>query len=419
MTKEGSVKLSLIICVYNTKRHYVEECLFSVVNSTLSFDQDNKCGIEYEICMVDDGSDTDYSDIVEKYGIRYKKTENRGILSARLTGMEMAKGEYIAFVDSDDTVSCNYHRSLLVTAEHGYDIVFGDWAFMGERSRYYCVNDGTMASDISAEGKNVLSRFFEREGREHSYYVMWNKIYRRECLEYAAKCISDGTPPRGFTYSEDTLINFYAFAYAARITNIHTGYYFYRIHPDQTVKASSEERIRFYIGCMSYSFSAMREYCLRHGLYQYTDRIESWEGLMARTHYSYAKGGGYDGLYEVIKGSYRVEKNEVSRRSDGTVYEKTKLLPDNVTEIDAAIMYAVRKKKTVCLSKNVGEYTEASIMGMVKSGFRITVSDGGYRIPKEKIRFINRLVHNPFIYRISAVLFPKGSRIRAFLKSKF
>ena len=64
------MKLSIIVCLYNTNRKYFEDCLFSITNSTL-----NKK--DYEILVIDDGSDSDYSDITEKYGARLIKTENR------------------------------------------------------------------------------------------------------------------------------------------------------------------------------------------------------------------------------------------------------------------------------------------------------------------------------------------------------
>ena len=87
------MKLSIIICIYNTAIDYLAECIESITNSTLKELDGN-----YEICMVDDGSTVDYTDLVNKYRINYKKTENRGILAARTTGVEMASGDYDGFV---------------------------------------------------------------------------------------------------------------------------------------------------------------------------------------------------------------------------------------------------------------------------------------------------------------------------------
>ena len=95
------MRLSVIISVYNTPALFLNECLSSIVNSTL------KPG-DYEIILVDDGSELDYSDLVDKYSLKYIKTEKLGILNARLTGIALSVGDYVAFCDSDDTVSINY-----------------------------------------------------------------------------------------------------------------------------------------------------------------------------------------------------------------------------------------------------------------------------------------------------------------------
>ena len=95
------MKLSIVVCVYNTKREYFDACLKSIRESTLKKE-------DYELLVVDDGSSEDYSEIIEKYDPVYVKTDNRGLLSARLYAIMIAKGEYIAFCDADDTVSLNY-----------------------------------------------------------------------------------------------------------------------------------------------------------------------------------------------------------------------------------------------------------------------------------------------------------------------
>ena len=108
------MKLSIIICVYNTDYDYLDKCLTSLTRSTLgnaTMLKDEK--IEYEIIFVDDGSSKDYTSLVEKYGVRYTKTENQGIFLARALGISLATGDYIAFCDSDDTVSFNYHLPML------------------------------------------------------------------------------------------------------------------------------------------------------------------------------------------------------------------------------------------------------------------------------------------------------------------
>ena len=66
------MKLSVIICVYNTEKSYLEKCLDSISSSTLH---------DYEIVIIDDGSTEDYSEILTKYKVKYSKTENKEEIS--------------------------------------------------------------------------------------------------------------------------------------------------------------------------------------------------------------------------------------------------------------------------------------------------------------------------------------------------
>ena len=91
-------KVSVIIPVYNVE-NYIEKCLNSVLNQTLK---------EIEIIIVNDGSKDSSKQKIEKYlekhenKIIYLEKENGGLSDARNYGIGYAKGEYIAFLDSDD-----------------------------------------------------------------------------------------------------------------------------------------------------------------------------------------------------------------------------------------------------------------------------------------------------------------------------
>ena len=412
-------KLSIIICVYNTDKKYLDECLASITAGTLGGGKD-LAAEDYEILLIDDGSSLDYTDLSEKYTVRYHKTENRGIFRARLLGIELAEGEYIAFCDSDDTVTVNYHRPMLERAERdGADIVINDWAFRTERSRYYCRSDETVSGDIRLLGEECIAAFLSQRGRMHSYYVLWNKIFRGELLKRVAHevgHVADGEVR--FNYSEDALMSFYAFRYAKMVENLHTGYYFYRIHDSQSVTVASEEKLRRHIECMGVTLAEMRT-----GVSGAEDSsillrdIDEWARLMSRTHYSYAKKSGYKSLYPLIKKTYGVDKLCASKASDGSAYGKTRLIGSNIEEIDRALMLAF--KSGAAVDTDLEPYAERVLAGMREIGGRVDLSDKErVIIPKEEISLKRKIFHIPFVYKLGMLLFPKGSRIRAFLKRK-
>lgn len=126
------MKLSVIVPVYNVE-DYLEKCLLSALKNDSS---------DYEILVVDDGA-TDSSPAVaekmrEKYPdrIRIIHQENRGLGGARNTGIENARGEYLYFLDSDDTIAEHALDTLLRTAEtYDADLVLFNTLFVDDDKR--------------------------------------------------------------------------------------------------------------------------------------------------------------------------------------------------------------------------------------------------------------------------------------------
>ena len=421
------MKLSIVICVYNTDKEYFDTCLKSLTNSTLS--STAICGrrdVSYEIVVVDDGSTMDYSDVISRYpSINYTKTENRGIFRARALGVKIASGDYIAFCDSDDTVSFNYHLPMLLTAERtGAEIVINDWAFHSQRARYFCRADSTISTDIDKKGEDVLLEFTAQRGREHSFYVLWNKIYSTSVLKAATSAAINAVEARcgdaRYNYSEDALINFFAFKYAKKLVNIHTGYYFYRIHDSQTVNVTSRDKLLSHINFTTTTLSIMRE-----GVEELVsadtlrENLREWELMMSRTHYSYAKKNGYADLYETIKEKYRTDKLQTSTFNDGSAYSKNKVLPDNFTEVDNALLTIWNDNNKAVSLKKYGRYVSSSLAFIeAEQNVHISYVKGGeaHVVPDEKISIKKQILYNPIVYKLGMLLFKKGGRIRAFLK---
>lgn len=413
------MKLSVIVCIYNTSRPYFKECLESIRSSTLKFS-------DYEILVVDDGSEVDYSDLIDTYQLRYVKTENRGILATRMYALKLAEGDFVTFYDSDDTSSFNYHEPmLLASGREGADIVINDWAFHSERAKYICTRDTTIKGDIIAEGDDVLRLFASQAGREHSYFVLWNKIFKREVLLEAVKEIERLELAMGpMFYSEDVLINFFAFKHAKKAINIHTGYYFYRIHPRQSVNVSSEEKLRTQIRSMTDTLSAMRD-SIGDNIHkeQIALYLQRWTELMARSHYSHAKSKKYLNTIPYIKERYGVKKLRMSTFADGSAYTKNRILAENLVQIDKALLELYRLSDTptdACYDKR-DNYVSRSIEHMCNYQKKTIAysKDAKVVIPPAQISFKTRFLHNHIVYSAGMILFKKGSKIRAFLKKKF
>ena len=115
-----SVKVSVIVPVYNVE-HCLPQCLDSLVNQTLQ---------EIEILVINDGSPDNSHSIIDDYVSRYPDKirsflkENGGLSDARNYGIAKARGEYLAFVDSDDYVDMDMCEKMYARAvETDADIV--------------------------------------------------------------------------------------------------------------------------------------------------------------------------------------------------------------------------------------------------------------------------------------------------------
>lgn len=116
------MKLSILVPVYNVE-NYLSACLDSLIDPTLA---------DYEIIIVDDGSTDSSARIAADYAARYPglirliSQENGGLGAARNTGIEAASGDYLLFVDSDDTLAPNALSEMMARLSGGFDLcVFG------------------------------------------------------------------------------------------------------------------------------------------------------------------------------------------------------------------------------------------------------------------------------------------------------
>ena len=109
-------KFSIIIPNYN-KGKYINECLDSIINQ--NFDKR-----KYEIIVVDDGSNDESLDIISKYPVKLLKTSRKGAGGARNKALNIAIGEYIIFIDSDDYLYDENVISELNKIINNQDIIF-------------------------------------------------------------------------------------------------------------------------------------------------------------------------------------------------------------------------------------------------------------------------------------------------------
>lgn len=125
------MKLSIIVPAYNVEK-YIECCLLSCVEQDVDYSS-------YEIIVVNDGSKDSTLLIAQRISKQYSNInvitqENAGLGMARNKGLELAKGDYVWFVDSDDSISPNCLGAIYSFFEKGLDILQIQYQYVYEGS---------------------------------------------------------------------------------------------------------------------------------------------------------------------------------------------------------------------------------------------------------------------------------------------
>ena len=162
------VKVSVIIPVYNVEK-YLKRCVDSVLSQTLE---------EIEIICVNDGSTDNSIRILEEYGSKIKviSQENQGLSVARNFGLKEAKGEFVAFLDSDDFVDNNFYEELYSNAiKYNADVACASILRGNEKTQKHILK-----YDKVIVAQNIQEAFNLADCPNNNF--VWNKIYKKSLL---------------------------------------------------------------------------------------------------------------------------------------------------------------------------------------------------------------------------------------------
>lgn len=162
---EEKTLFSIIVPVYNVEK-YLDKCLASILRQTFK---------NFECIIIDDGSPDNSNAIIDKYvklDQRFKviHQKNMGISAARNAGLDIAKGEYVVFVDSDDYIADDYlEKFALKIADTDADIVICGFI---EAYKDYEKNKVFAVESTEVIKQNILADIWP------SY--VWNKCYKKD-----------------------------------------------------------------------------------------------------------------------------------------------------------------------------------------------------------------------------------------------
>lgn len=229
-------KVSVIVPVYNAEK-YLQECVDSILRQTLA---------DIEVILVDDGSFDSSPVLCDGYAERDKRVKaihqrNSGAAAARNQGMNVAQGEYIAFVDSDDWIDADMYKRMVAVAEaDDCDLVICD-----------CLKESDCGSQLYTH--DLPAGFYDRE---RMYSVYFSQLLMPDTMEYPVtisnwlllirrEVISANgiTFPEGMRFSEDLLFGSEVGYFSQSMTYLKEyAPYHYRQNPDSVTHTAYKDK---------------------------------------------------------------------------------------------------------------------------------------------------------------------------------
>lgn len=208
-------KISVIVPVYNVKK-YIHKCVDSIINQTYK---------NLEIILVDDGSLDNCGKICDEYAkkdnrIRVIHKENGGLSSARNAGLEVATGEFIGFIDSDDFIAPEMYETLYNSIKtDGTDLAVCKIAWV-ENGKIRCEEDGT----------HTVIGFEEFVGVRNYNVSACNRLYKKDLWKNIRFPVG--------RICEDAFVEHLISGQCDKISCIDKGMYFYFIRNESIMTAN-------------------------------------------------------------------------------------------------------------------------------------------------------------------------------------
>ena len=279
-------KISIVVPCYGTEK-YLSKCLDSIINQSYN---------NLEIVVVNDCSPDNTAQILDDYSKKDNRIKvvnnktNQGLYKTRIIGSKECTGDYIAFVDSDDFISCDYYRTLLYNLKkNSSDIVIGNFVTKAEKIEYIYNYIFHMEGN-TLEGEKIYNKYFEQEGSIYKLHVVWNKLIKMNVWKSAIKDFEMLTDR--IVMTEDFVFSTILYYYAKKISFCDESIYYYCEHLNQSTsfKKITAEKLIKNIKDIIISFDYIKSFLKRKKISKYDENINNWEAYYIDMHYSKLKG---------------------------------------------------------------------------------------------------------------------------------
>lgn len=274
--------VSIIVPIYNVEE-YLDSCINSIVNQTYE---------NIEVVLVDDGSTDKCGAICDKWSkkdsrIKVIHKENGGISDARNKGINIAKGSFYVFVDSDDIVTNDMVETLMFYQQkYSSDIVQGMFKdFINEED---VIVDNEKAKCTVINGIDAIKNMYDIKNGIRST-VVWNKLYKAELFKELRF-------PKGKIH-EDEFTVYKLYYKSSKVILLDKIVYLYRKRPESTMGKgfnlnrfywleANEERIKFFEDNIN------DEMLIEKAIEEYGNRVMEYHYLLNKHYKNDKKNSG-------------------------------------------------------------------------------------------------------------------------------
>ena len=215
------ISVSIIVPVYNAEP-FLRLCLQSLSEQTLA---------NMEFLLVNDGSTDNSRAVCEEFAagdsrFRVIHKENEGVSAARNTGISEARGEFVGFLDADDTIRPEMFADLLDLAKrYEADIVVCDSEAVDGRHPPVLETIHSLPDSCLLERSEIMPEQLLELAGSACRCLYQRMLFGKENISF----------PMGLRFSEDRIFNLYAMGYAKRIYYTKTVYYERLLHQESAV----------------------------------------------------------------------------------------------------------------------------------------------------------------------------------------
>ena len=299
MVKEMRPLISVIVPVYKVET-YLNNCIKSIVNQSYS---------NIEIILVDDGSPDNCPALCDEWAKKDKRIKvihkkNGGVSSARNSGLDLASGKYIGFVDGDDFI----HKDMIDYLYKAMDSDSSQMASCGYRlsGKIYCCNNKKLISNIQA-----LSYLFNIIDCPYFEGFVWNKLYLLQIIKDNNIRFDEE-----LDMCEDTLFNFDYLNNVNKVSILNYSFYEYTFRNDSVMRIKPIKNDIKMLSLINYFLNCSKEITVKKFIIRWA--FKYWIKIIDDCLICDLEKSYYDSSLKLIK----TQKNFILKDSYFTFVEK-------------------------------------------------------------------------------------------------